>query len=229
MIAVSMNQPDSPNLSYYAQRQAVKLVDAGLLQQRDITNTIQLASAILKSVVGDPDQYLEQLLGRLKDAGVAEIGNEILRVLARKYSSQTNAIPIPEVEGAEPAAQAKSSPRNGDGEPAPKRGRRIGKFDIAEKQNMSSLRDTRKKIALIELIEGKCQGVAANDMIPSLRSMHYTVVRPVLNCLRQHCQNDVDAFIRRWGQELNHSNWSRDRCPKSSRNKDKNVCGFFVE
>jgi len=63
-----------------------KLIRAGLIQQRDLMNTIHVGCVILKSVAEDPDQYLEQLLTKLREAGVADVGNEILRLLARKYS-----------------------------------------------------------------------------------------------------------------------------------------------
>ena len=71
------------------------MIEKQILERRHVRNVIALGNAVIRYDDGDdPDAYLQQLLAKISQAGLGEVANEILRVLARK--SCNTVLPVPD-------------------------------------------------------------------------------------------------------------------------------------
>ena len=217
MLALNMNQPERRNIAFYADEFLKKLISIKLLTLADSKNVVKVSNSILKlEDEEDVDQRIDAVLIQLQQAGLGDVGYELLRLVSRKVSAQ------PQMNDCD-AVQVEDENQTVviDCPPASKKRRADGRFDVD--RDLSKLSDTRSKLAKIQKISQDAAGRRVCEFTPAFRLFHYSIVLPIMKCLTEHCHSDEEEFIRRWGKSFSHSNWKKNKCPGSSSN---NQCGF---
>ena len=226
MLALNSNQPDRPNIAFYANEFFKILVFKKLLHSNNSRNVVDIGAAILKlEDEEDVDQKIDAVLLKLQQAGLVDVGQELIRLISRKVSSPSDSneahLPVSGDSASEQIVKVEPNLLH----PAPKRRRVDGKFDVSDR-DLSNLTDTRAKLAKILEISQKSSGRKITEYSASFRTFHYTVAAPILKCFQDHCNSDVDEFIRRWGAKFSHSDWKKKRCPGNNLSGDG--CGFGI-
>eukprot|EP00474_Spongospora_subterranea_P006561 CRZ07019.1 hypothetical protein [Spongospora subterranea] len=102
-------------------------------------------------------------------------------------------------------------------------------FDIPERHKLRS-KPTRDLLpAISEILEQYDQFVITKTA--SMKSPHpglttmITKCRPIYNCLNRHCAGSVEEFVRRWGESVSYTKFSRNCCPGPGR-QESDVCPY---
>jgi hypothetical protein len=212
MLALNQNQPDRPDIAYYANEFFNRLVAKRLLLQRDSNNIIKISVAISKFEDDDDiDKKLDEALQTLQRAGFGNIGNDILRLMARKISLDAVASPPADASSENALAAdgvANASLQNqgvGDGNAViigsdqrrpSKRQRVDGGFNVD--RMIGKDLDTKSKLAKLRDISLKVAVTSVNNYTGALRSFYYSTLTPIMTCLKDHCNDDDSEFARRW-------------------------------
>ena len=204
------DQAQRPDIVFYSIAFVNILIARRLLFVQDSNNTVRLSSAALMLFdVEGIDKELDKELERVEKAGVGDAGRNILRLVSLKLARQTSSVQNPETQSSvlnesnnftqypeknelvDAINQAKDNSISVM--PSSKRRRVDGNFDIADR-DLTTLH-SKDKLNMIRRIEAQCQGHKVNTFTSSLRTMYYSVVIPVLKCLREHCGDDDDKIF----------------------------------
>jgi hypothetical protein len=228
MLALNQNQPERPDMGFFASEFINRLITKNLLQFRDADNVVKVSAAITKLEDDDDiDKKLDDALETLQRAGLGNIGNEILRLVTQKLSFQH--------EGTDPSGincddndqrpvvltQEGGECVGAEG-PATKKQRLEGTFDVD--RSMGNNLDTKYKLGKFRHILEQTTGKNVNTFTGAFRNFYYSVATPILNCLRDHCSDNDDEFQRRWGATFSHSTFKKKCCPGSSSSDGQ--CGY---
>ena len=88
MLALNLCQPERRNITFYADQFMKRLVSSKLLTAGDLNNTVKVSAAILKLEDEDVDKKIDAVLLQLQQLGLEDVGQELLRLVSRKLSTQ---------------------------------------------------------------------------------------------------------------------------------------------
>ena len=240
MLALNRDQAQRPDISFYSLAMIDNLISRRQLTVQDSKNVVRLsAAAIMLHDEEDIDMELDKELEKLQQAGVGEAGRNILRLLSLKFARESSSAVVEEnpdqVEVSDIVDSSEPNPNQNEietnqcagaisdqvGQPN-KRRRTDGSFDVKDR-DLGKL-NTKEKLNMIRRIEQERKGLMINSFTSSLRTLYYSVVIPVLKCLRDHCGDDDNEFCRRWGASFSHTDWKKKRCPGQF--YQENSCGY---
>lgn len=221
MRAANRNRPDDgKNLNFYAKRMVERLLEQKLLSKDYTKNVIHLSRAVIKSAPGNEiDSQIDSLLQKLRSvgSGPSKLVDELMLLIGRKMASQlaetSETTEELDTNAVAPDKQAENPPIS---ESQQRKRRKFGDFDVPEQLLLREAKTSGEKLKIIRTIAAAIVGRPPAEYSSRLKSCVYNIVNPVMKCLKEHCDNDEEEFIRRWGSNFRHSNWGKRVCPGNS-------------
>jgi hypothetical protein len=237
MIALNRNQPNVPQLTFYADQMFSRMLQLRLLTSQTAKNPRDICDAILSlEKPEDIDGEIEECINKLKSAGLEDVGNSLVRLFSRKNALSAGTENIPgrheaeasKAEDLEVGQSCSDTDSEVDENTQSRKRPRAEPFDVPDRKLLSSLKSTSEKVALIQKIHTVCQASdrPVNQYCSALKKLTYSVFKPILACLQHHCNRDVSEFTRKWGDNINLTDWGKKCCPGST--PHSNQCGWHA-
>lgn len=80
--------------------------------------------------------------------------------------------------------------------------KRGGDNDLQGRHKIAKLQTVREKVEAIRQL-GEQLPENTSDLTEAARTYNRRAIKPILGCLKNHCNNDLDEFVARWGNNFN--------------------------